>query len=135
MRVLKLAVLYFALVFGVGFALGPVRVLWAVPRFGERTAELMEAPIMLAAIILAARWIARRFRGPRPALPLLAVGILALVLLLATELTVVLWMRGLTFPEYVRSRDPVSGGIYVVLLLFFASMPAILGSAGASTDA
>ena len=50
--------LYFALVFAAGFVLGPFRILWAVPRFGERIAALMEAPIMLVVIVLAARWIA-----------------------------------------------------------------------------
>jgi len=43
---LEAGVLYFALVFAVGFLLGTVRTLWAVPRLGVRTAELMEQPIM-----------------------------------------------------------------------------------------
>jgi hypothetical protein len=47
--------LYFALAFGAGFVLGTIRVLWVVPRVGERTAELMETPIMLVVIMLAAR--------------------------------------------------------------------------------
>lgn len=45
MQILKAGALYFALAFGAGFVLGTIRVLWAVPRFGERTAELMETPI------------------------------------------------------------------------------------------
>jgi hypothetical protein len=61
MRTLKAAALYFTLVFGTGFVLGPVRVLWAVPRFGIRAAELMEAPLMLMAMVLAARWTVRRY--------------------------------------------------------------------------
>ena len=40
-RVVGRALLYFALVFGVGFLRGPVRVLWLAPRVGERGAELM----------------------------------------------------------------------------------------------
>jgi len=123
MRILKAGALYFVLVFGVGFVLGPLRVFWAVPRFGERTAELMEAPFMLIAIVLAARWIARRFIQPKSSTKLLAVGLLALALLVATELTMMLSLRGLTIEEYVRSRDPVAGGVYVVLLLLFALMP------------
>jgi hypothetical protein len=39
-KVLKAGALYFALVFGAGFVLGSIRVLWLVPRIGERTAEL-----------------------------------------------------------------------------------------------
>jgi len=102
-RILKTGLLYFALVFGVGFALGPIRVLWATPRFGERTAELLEAPIMLFAIVLSARWIVRTLAEPTRR-RLLAVGTVALALLVATELTVVLSLRGLTFEEYVRTR-------------------------------
>ena len=46
MQILKAGVLYFALVFGAGFVLGPIRILWVVPRFGTSMAELMETPIM-----------------------------------------------------------------------------------------
>jgi len=41
MRILKAALAYFALVFGAGFMLGPIRILWVAPRLGERMAELM----------------------------------------------------------------------------------------------
>jgi len=34
-------VLYFVLVFGAEFILGPLRVLWVAPRVGERVAELI----------------------------------------------------------------------------------------------
>ena len=59
-RILKAALLYFAFVFGAGFVLGPIRILWVAPRFGARMAELMEAPIMIAVLFLAARWVVRR---------------------------------------------------------------------------
>ena len=64
MRVLKAGALYLAAVFGAGFILGPIRILWAVPRFGPRVAELMETPLMLAVIIVAARAIVRRLAIP-----------------------------------------------------------------------
>jgi hypothetical protein len=60
MHVLNAGALYCALPFGAGFVLGGIRVLWVVPRVGERTAELMETPIMLVVLMLAARWVARR---------------------------------------------------------------------------
>ncbi len=47
MQILKAGVLYFAVVFGAGFILGPVRILWVAPRLGTRMAELLEMPIML----------------------------------------------------------------------------------------
>jgi hypothetical protein len=34
MQTVEAGVLYFALVFGVGFVLGSIRTLWVVPRFG-----------------------------------------------------------------------------------------------------
>jgi hypothetical protein len=55
MQILKTGTLYFAFVLGVGFVLGSIRVLWAVPHFGARMAELMETPLMLLVIIVAAR--------------------------------------------------------------------------------
>jgi len=60
MQILKAGVIYFALVFGAGFVLGPIRILWVVPRLGTRMAELMETPIMFVVILVAARWIIRR---------------------------------------------------------------------------
>lgn len=60
MKTLKAGLFYFALVFGAGFVLGTIRILWIVPNFGTRTAELMETPIMLVVIIFAALWIVRR---------------------------------------------------------------------------
>lgn len=41
MKVFKAGALYFLIAFVAGFALGPIRVLWVAPRFGERAAELM----------------------------------------------------------------------------------------------
>ena len=64
MQILKAGVFYFALVFGAGFVLGPMRILWVVPRFGVRMAELLETPIMLVVTIFAARWIVRRLAVP-----------------------------------------------------------------------
>jgi hypothetical protein len=53
--ILKAALAYFALVFGAGFLLGPIRILFIVPRFGVLVAELMEYPLMLV-VIVAAVW-------------------------------------------------------------------------------
>ncbi len=73
--------------------------MWVAPPLGTRTAELLEAPIMLA------------------------IGVLALALMLTFEFTVVLWLRGWTLAEYYESRDPVSGTVYEIMLGVFAIMP------------
>ena len=129
MRTLKSGLLYFAFVFGAGFVLGTIRVLWAVPRLGERTAELMETPIMLVVTILAARWVVQRLALPRTPAKRLAVGLVALGLLLVAETTGVLFLRGLTIGEYFASRDPVAGTVYLVMLAVFAIMPLLVNRA------
>jgi len=126
MRILKAGVIYFALVFGAGFVLGTLRVLWVVPHVGTRTAELLESPIMLVVTILAARWVVRRLSLPPETAARLGAGLIALGLLLTAELTAVLAIRGLTFREYLASRDPVAGTVYVVMLGIFAAMPALV---------
>jgi len=126
MEILRAGLLYFVLVFGAGFVLGPIRILWAVPRFGTRNAELMEAPIMLVVIIVVARWAAQRL-VPRPARSRLAgIGFVALGLLLVAEFTLVRWVRGLTIHEYIANRDPVAGTVYILMLVLFAIMPLLV---------
>jgi hypothetical protein len=126
MQILKASVLYFALVFGAGFVLGTIRILWIAPSFGTRTAELMEAPIMFVVTILAARWVVRFLSLPPRAGTRFSVGFIALGFLLGAEFAVVLWIRRLTIGEYIASRDPVSGTVYIVTLGAFAVMPLLV---------
>ena len=123
---MKAAFLYFAVVFGAGFVLGPVRLLWAVPRFGTRTAELMEMPIMLVVTIVAARWVIRRRGVPLTTRARLGMGGRALGLLLFAEFALVLRLRGLSLEEYFASRDPVSGAVYYLMLGVVAVLPLVL---------
>jgi hypothetical protein len=125
MQILKAGVLYFALVFGMGFVLGTIRTLLIVPRVGARTAELMEAPIMLLVTIVAARWVVLRLTVPPGTSARLGMGCIALLLLLIAEIGL-LWLRGLTIPKYIASRDPVAGTVYYAMLVLFAAMPLLL---------
>jgi hypothetical protein len=126
MRILKPAALYFALVFGAGFLFGTIRVLWVVPRVGERSAELMETPVMFLVIVLAARWTCQRLAVPSLPSIRFGMGVVALALLLAPEFTVVLWLRGLTIDGYVAGRDPVAGTVYVLMLGVYTMMPVLV---------
>lgn len=127
MRTLRAALLYFALVFALGFALGTLRVLWLAPALGDRAAELTELPLMLLASALAARWTCARVQVPSAPGPRLAMGGLALLLLLALEFGVVLALRGQTVAENLAGRDPVSGAAYALSLLAFGLLPWWLG--------
>ena len=124
MKIVKQAIVYFLLVFGAGFVLGPIRILLVVPHVGIRAAELMEAPIMLMVIIAASRWIARRFPGTAELPSRLAVGVLSLALMLGAELSLAHALRGISVREYLSNRDPVSGTVYYALLVVLAVLPA-----------
>lgn len=123
---LKAGFVYFLIVFAVGFALAPIRELWAIPEFGERRGELLEMPFILLAMILAARFIVKRYSLPPSTPKRLAAGVIALACLVLAELAVVVGIRGFTLAEYFAARDPVSGAIYVAMLLLFALMPALV---------
>ena len=126
MQILKAGLLYFAVVFGAGFVLGPIRVLWVVPQLGTRIAELLEEPVMLVIIILAARWIVRRLAVPPLPRSRLTMGGIALMFLLFAEFTFVAWLRGLSVKDYLAGRDPVAGAVYYAMLGVFAIMPLLV---------
>lgn len=130
MRNFKAAVLYFALVLGTGFALGVIRVPFLVPRLGERYAELLEMPFMFAAILLAARYIVRRFHLPASLPVRLQVGFAALTMSVLAELILAALHQDRSVAEYIANRDPVSGSVYILMLLLFALMPTILAHHG-----
>jgi hypothetical protein len=125
-RTTKAGITYFALVFGAGFVLGSIRVPFLVPRLGERVAELIEMPFMFVVVLVAARFIIRRFALPANVLARLGAGLLALGLLVATEVLLAVALQDRTLGEYVVSRDPVSGIVYLAMLALFAVMPLVL---------
>lgn len=121
--VIRLAAIYFTIVFAVGFILGTFRVILLVPNIGARNAELLEIPVMLMAIYFAARWIAFRSASQRQAL---WVGCLALSILLGAEVLLAALLFRKPPMEALFNKDPVSGSAYYVALLVFAIMPRLL---------
>lgn len=122
-RVLAAATVYFGWVFGTGFLLGAIRVPLLVPRLGERYAELLEMPLMCVAIYLAAGYVVRRFGKALAAPAWLGVGIVALAWLVLAELLLAVALAGRGVGDYIASRDPVSGAVYLGMLLLVAVMP------------
>lgn len=133
-QLIKAGLAYFALVFGAGFVLGGLRVSFLVPHLGERIAELSEMPLMFVVIVIAARFIMRRFAVPFSIAARLSIGFLALGLLLAAELLLAVFLQDRSLADYFASRDPVSGSVYLAMLLLFALMPALIGQTGKARD-
>ncbi len=128
MRIVVAALVYFAIVFGVGMALGPIRVLWLEPRLGPTLAVVCEAPFLLAAMLMAARWVPRKTQLGNGVVPLASMGIGALALQQAADLALGVWLRGLTPAEQFASFATLSGAVYLALLVIFASLPAALNA-------
>jgi hypothetical protein len=119
------SLIYFSLVFLSGFILGIFRILFLVPEIGERYAELVELPLMLIVIYFSAKYVVHQLSAlPRPT-SYLTVGVIALGLLLLTEFTIVLGLRGISLAEYFSSRDPFSGSAYALSLILYSLMPYI----------
>jgi hypothetical protein len=127
MRELRAGLTYFALVFGAGFLLGSIRVTVLVPRLGVRTAELLEMPFMLVVTVWAARRVVRRHLDGLGIASRLGAGFIALCLLVIAELLLAVGLTGTSIAAYVASRDPVSGPAFLLMLVLFAFMPAMLG--------
>lgn len=126
--ILRGGLVYFACVFGAGFVLGPLRVLFLVPRVGARTAELLEMPVMLLVIVFAARWLhARRWRAlDRTARAWL--GVFTVACALGADVLVGIGLRGMTLREVFLERDPVSGAAYYGLLALCGALPWLLAA-------
>jgi hypothetical protein len=118
--------LYFVLVFSTGFLLGTLRTLVVAPLLGARRAELLELPLMLAVSVVAARWVVRRLAVAERAAPRIVMGAVGLLLMLAAEFGLVLWLRGVSLAEYFAERDPVASTAYYSALGIFAAMPLIM---------
>lgn len=113
---------YFAVVFAAGFALALVRIPLLVPHLGQRTAELIEMPVMLLVIAWASRRLAFSGRAPSDSWCLVA-GLAALLLMLAAELSVAFAMGARSLGEVLANRDPVSGSVYLASLAVFGLAP------------
>ena len=126
-KIIRAGVLYFAIVFSVGFLLAIIRILLVVPRVGARIAELAEAPVMIAVSFFVARFLVRKLSIPFTLSARLGMGATGVVLMLIAEFGLVFWLRGASFGEYLSTRDPLTAGVYYFSLLVFASMPLVVG--------
>ena len=117
------AVLYFAIVFAAGFALGPIRVLAVEPRLGPFTATLCEAPFLLAAMYLGASHVPVWLKMTPQTIAMLSMGGGALVLGLSADLLVGTLLRGMSWRDQATYFATPSGQLYAALLVAFGLMP------------
>lgn len=134
-QLFRLSFIYFSLVFGVGCLLGPLRILLLEPKVGARNAELLELLLMVRIIWQCAQFVGRRYAsqnqteqkslGHSQRRELAAIGLMALLWLLAVEMGAAAYFRGGWggVRKYFWERDPVAGPAYVAVVLFYAVMP------------
>ena len=134
MPILVAALLYFAIVFGIGFLLGPIRVLMLEPTVGSTVAVLCEAPLLLTAMILAARWLPQKLHLPMTVTALATMGIGALILQQLADLAVGLYVRELTSTQILETYKTQAGAIYALLLVVFAAMPVVVNMITRKSD-
>lgn len=123
LQVLRSGVLYFLLVFAIGFALGTIRTMWIAPSFGAFLSVLIELPVMILCSWWACGFVQRRWPVSAETAPRLAMGLLAFGLLLAAEALVSVFLGGLALSEHVRlyATAPVLAGLFGQVL--FALFP------------
>ncbi|XUU61634.1 hypothetical protein ACRAQ6_05015 [Erythrobacter sp. HA6-11] len=122
MRVVRAAFAYFALIFGLGFVLGTVRVLWLAPLVGETTAGFIEMPIILGASWLAARWLVGKFATTRSG-EALAMGALAFVMLMLAEVMLGVTLFEMTPREWLSAVTRPPGLYGLIGQAVFGLMP------------
>lgn len=115
--------IYFTIVFAAGFALGTVRVLLLVPRFGPLTSVLLELPLMLAVSWMACGWVVRRFQVPPRIPPRLAMGAIAFALLMLAEVILSVAVFGSSMSDYLRDLTTMHGLVGLGGQILFALFP------------
>lgn len=128
-RIAILALAYWAAIFALGFALGTVRTLWLAPALGDVMAVAAELPVMLAASwLVAARLLARGPVGSGSAA--LAMGLIALVLLLGAEAALAALLAGQSIAQWLAGMAQPAGALGLAGQIAFALIPLAVWRSG-----
>ena len=125
LRATEAGALYAIIVFVIGFIVGTIRVLLVVPRLGETTAVIVEAPIMLAASWFVCRWCVGRLDVRRTVPACSLMGLIAFQVLMSAEIALgaVVFSRSLV-DQLAGYRSP-TGAIGLGGQVIFAMFPVI----------
>jgi len=116
---------YALVVFGVGFILGAIRVLLLVPRLGDTTAVVLEAPLMLVASWFVCRWVIERLNMRRAVPARSMMGVAAFIVLMLAEFALGAAVFGRSWFEQLASYATVAGAIGLVAQVTFALFPVV----------
>ena len=125
MNAIRAGVLYFLLVFAVGFVLGAARTLVVAPRVGEIYAVLIELPLILCAAWFISGRLVRKFSIASHLSARAIMGSVAFVLLLIAELLLSVWLFGSSVDTHLDGRRSAHGAIGLLGQVIFACLPAI----------
>ncbi|MBR0654927.1 hypothetical protein [Plastoroseomonas arctica] len=114
---------YGLVLFGLSFGLGALRVMVVAPRIGVVAATALEAVPMLAAMAWVAPRLAHWQALPPRGAGRIAMGGIALALLVGVEIGLGAVLNGATPDAWVAKFATPEGMIYGALLLAFAAMP------------
>lgn len=120
---LSAGVLYFAIVFAAGFALGAMRIFAIAPRVGELGAVAIELPLILAISWFACARLIRRFNVAQQGAPRLLMGALAFTLLMTAEFLLSSIGFGRSLAEQVEALWTPAGAIGLAGQIAFAIFP------------
>jgi hypothetical protein len=125
-KILLGSVIYFALVFAVGMAFGPIRVLLLEPAVGPFFAMLIEVPFLVLGMIVAAHYAPRLARVPSKLSVLAFLGAVALCLQQLADYLVGSLIRNMSLEEQTAQWQTPAGWVYALSLVLFALMPLAL---------
>jgi hypothetical protein len=120
---IRAGLLYFLGTFAIGFALGTVRTLLLVPRFGAFAAVAMEVPLMLLASWWVCGVVLRRWPVPPARLLRLTMGAWAFLLLMGAELALAVWGFGQSSAAYWAGFAAPAAQLGLAGQVGFALMP------------
>ena len=125
-RATEAGALYAIIVFLIGFIFGTIRILLLVPRLGETTAVIVEAPIMLAASWFVCRWCVDRLNVRRTVRAGSSIGSVAFVVLMAAEVGLGA-VFGRSKANQLAAYGSLAGAIGLAAQVIFAMFPVIQG--------
>ena len=121
----KAGVLYFAIVFAIGFVLGVIRTLFITPNLDALTSVAIELPVMLMACWVVCRRVIARQQVP-PLLHLrLRMGIIAFSLLMIAELGLSMLLLGRSMPQHFALYETAPTLLGLIGQIAFALFPVL----------